>query len=141
MFVPILEHSIVEMSRYCRAGKQTGAPMISFRNRKAISDILFLVGGVLLVTFFFAGDELSKYIQGYILLKNILMTAVVIVLLSLRPKIDKYVFITLLVLLVRYYVGSYLKAKTDWYLLVSFPVTVFLLGFLVVREVILKPRR
>ena len=115
--------------------------MTEFRSSKKITNSIFLAGGVLLLTYFFAGDELTKQIPGYVLLKNILMIVVILFLFILRPRIDKYVLVTLLILLVRFFIGDYLKAKTSWYLLVSFPITVFLIGFLIVREFVMKSGR
>jgi hypothetical protein len=81
-------------------------------------NFLFLIGAVLLLVSTFTGQDLGF---TYMVVSKILMGVIVVMIALRKPSMDGWLLALYIVLLVRFFIGDFLKEATSWYLTISYP--------------------
>lgn len=109
--------------------------MIGFLKTKTGTNLLFIVGGILLTSHFVLGDYLRSHVIGYDLVRVALMVLTVGFLAFNRPHLGFWVAVLFALLLLRFFLGDFLEARTSWYGLVSFLLIGLAILIVVITEI------
>lgn len=109
--------------------------MIGFLKTKTGTNLLFILGGILLTSHFFWGDYLRSQVVGYDLVRVVLMFFIVGLLVFNRPHLGFWVIVLFALLLLRFFLGDFLEARISWYGLVSFLVIGLTILIVVITEI------